>query len=117
MANLLKQGHKISAVCKGELWMAQDVKSGKVRPFLVLSDEMSGIDVDVSIAPTTTQTMRNEFDVEIALWKEAGLSAPSVVRCSKVHYIHHSFLRRKLGNIEQSDMNKIEDALRKYFGL
>ena len=39
MANLLKQGHKISSVCKGELWMAQDAKSEKVRPFLVLSDD------------------------------------------------------------------------------
>ena len=94
MANLLKQGHKISDVCKGELWMAQDAKSGKVRPFLVLSEELSGVDVDVSIAPTTTQTKRNEFDVDISSWKEAGLSTPSIVRCSKVHYIHHGFLRR-----------------------
>ena len=38
MANLLKHGHKISDVCKGELWMAHDAKSGKVRPFLVLSE-------------------------------------------------------------------------------
>ena len=46
-----------------------------------------------------------------------GLNAPSVVRCSKVHYIHHSFLRRKIGNVDPVDMKSIEDALRKFFGL
>ena len=117
MANLSKHGHKISEVCKGELWMAHDTKSGKVRPFLVLSEELSGVDVDISIAPATTIAKRNEFDVELAFWKETGLSAPSVVRCSKVHYIHHSFLRRKIGSANPHDMNNIDNALRKFFGL
>ena len=68
MASLSKQGHKISDVRKGELWMAHDVKSGKVRPFLVLSEELSGVDVDISIAPATTIDKRNEFDVELTFW-------------------------------------------------
>ena len=117
MESLSKQGYRISDVRKGELWMAHDAKSGKVRPFLVLSEELSGVDVDISIAPDTTAAKRSEFDVELTFWSEAGLSAPSVVRCAKVHYIHHSFLRRKIGNVDPADMKCIEDALRKFFGL
>ena len=117
MVNLSKQEHKISDVRKGELWMAHDSKSGKVRPFLILSEELSGVDVDVSIAPATTTTKRNEFDVELMFWKEAGLSVPSIVRCSKVHYIHHGFLRRKIGIVNPNDMKRIDDSLRKFFGL
>ena len=97
--------------------MAHDAKSGKFRPFLVLSEELSGVDVDISFAPATSTAKRNDFDVELIFWKEAGLSAPSIVRCSKVHYIHHSFLRRKIGSLDPKDMKCIDDALRKFFGL
>ena len=117
MVNLSNQGHKITEVHKGELWMAHDGKSGKARPFLVLSEELSGVDVDISIAPATTQPQRNEFDVILTFWKEAGLSAPSIVRCSKVHYVHHGFLQRKIGVADPRDMENIDNVLRKYFGL
>jgi len=110
MATLLKPN-------KGDVWIVYDGKSKKLRPFIVLSDELSGIEIDISVAPATTHEKRNRFDIEIERWKEAGLNEPSIARCSKVTYVYHRLFRKKLGTVHESDMRTIEDALRKFFGL
>jgi len=102
---------------KGDVWLVYDEKSKKLRPFIILSDELSGIDVDVSVAPTTTKENRNIFDIEIEHWQEAGLGKPSIARCSKVHYIHHRLFRKKLGKLHENDLQLIDDALKKFFKL
>ena len=88
-----------------------------MRRFIVLSEELSGIDVDVNVAPVTSKDKRNIFDVEIEFWKEAGLLKSSIARCSKVHYVYHTLLVRKLGNLDNRDLEKINNALRKFFAL
>ena len=117
MESSLKPGHELIKTFKGEVWMAYDEKSRKTRPFLIVSEELSGVDVDISVAPTTTQEKRNQFDVDIEFWKEAGLNQPSVARCSKIHYVSHMLLRRKLGNLDERDLERVNEAMRMYFGL
>jgi mRNA-degrading endonuclease toxin of MazEF toxin-antitoxin module len=115
MENSLK--HSTKELKKGEIWLAKDEKSQKVRPFIILSDELSGIDVDVSVAPSSTQAKRNDFDVDITKWQEAGLREPSIARCSKVHYMYHALLVRKIGTLHEKDLQEIDKALIKFFGL
>ena len=117
MENLLKQQSKITKVSKGEVWLAIDERSLKKRPFIIMSDKLSGIDIDVTAAPTTTRKVRNEFDVVIEFWEDAGLNEPCVARCSKFHVFSYLQLVRKLGNLRDSDMKKINEAVRKFLGL
>ena len=107
----------ITSVAKGEVWLAYDEKSDKVRPFLIMSDELSGIDIDISVAPTTTKNRRNQYDVEIEHWQEAGLLIASIARCSKITIISYLHLVRKIGTLVDSDMKRINEAIRKYFAL
>ena len=118
MVNLSKP-HKnsITKVSKGEVWLAHDINSNKVRPFLIMSDELSGIDIDVTVTPTTTHNKRNEYDIEIIYWKDAGLSMASVARCSKITVFSYLYLVRKLGILAESDMKRVNDATRKYLAL
>ena len=117
MESLSGQTKAITRVSKGEVWIAYDERSDKKRPFVIMSDELSGIDIDVAATPTTTANKRNKFDVTIEFWKEAGLDKPCVARCSKFHVFSYLHLLRKLGNLEKSDLEKINEATRKFLGL
>ena len=46
MENLSRPTDVITRVAKGEVWIAYDEKSDKKRPFVIMSDELSGIDLD-----------------------------------------------------------------------
>ena len=117
MENLSKQPNMITKVAKGEIWIAYDEKSDKTRPFIIMSSELSGIDIDVAATPTTTANKRNSFDIPIEFWKEAGLDKPCVARCSKLHVFSYLHLVRKLGALNKSDLEKIDDATRRFLGL
>ena len=117
MENLLEQTKMITKVAKGEVWLAYDEKSDKRRPFVIMSDELSGIDIDVAVTPTTTANMRNKFDVTIEFWEEAGLDKPCIARCSKIYVFSYLHLVRKLGNLNKSDLDRINEATRKFLGL
>lgn len=117
MGSLLKQKSKITKVSKGEVWLAFDDHSIKKRPFIIMSDKLSGIDVDVTATPTTSKKVRNEFDIEIEYWKEAGLNEPSIARCSKIHVFNYLQLIRKLGKMHENDMVKINESIKMFLGL
>ena len=117
MESLSRQKSMITKVTKGEVWLAYDLKSEKKRPFIIISDELSGIDVDVVVAPTTTASGRNKFDVIIEFWSEAGLNKPCVARCSKIHVFSYLHLIRRLGKLNKSDLDKINNATREFLGL
>ena len=113
----MKQQNEITKVCKGEVWLAYDTRSFKKRPFIIMSDKLTGIDVDVTATPATTKKVRNEFDIEIEFWKEAGLNEPSIARCSKLHVFSYLQLVRKLGSLQESDIKKINAATKIFLGL
>ena len=117
MENSSKCRRGVTETFKGEVWLAYDKKSKKARPFLVMSEELTGVDVDITVAPTTTHEKRNKFDIDIEFWEEAGLTGPSVARCSKIHYIHYIQLIRKLGRLNEKDLLRVNDVVRAYLGL
>ena len=81
----------------------------KIRPVVIVSNDKA-IDIDMIIAPVTGQAARNEFDVPIIKWKEAGLEKPSVARASKIMMIHNSVLFKRIGELQSEDL---ENVLRK----
>src|SRR5690625_4348594 len=86
-----------SKMKQGDVWLADVLFKGKrqtkQRP--------------VIIAPVTSQQPRNQFDVVLEYWKEAGLLKPSVARTSKITSVHGSELKRHLGVLHSYDLERI----------
>lgn len=88
----------------------------KKRPVLIINNGL-GIDIDISVARITSKNSRNQFDVELIYWSEAGLSRPSVVRCSKISTVRPGEQLLKLGSLKKEDLDKVEETVKKYISL
>lgn len=86
----------------------------KVRPIVIVSNEKA-IDLDVVITPITGHDKRNEFDIPIEKWKEAGLEKPSIARTSKLKTIHNNILYRKIGELDGEDLKNVLDKCKDVF--
>lgn len=73
------------------------------------------LDVDVIIAPVTSQMARNQFDVVLEYWEDAGLLKPSIARTSKIISIHGSELKRHLGSLHNDDLERVLKMCRRLF--
>src|SRR5699024_1918124 len=89
---------------------------GKLNSALLLfvGNELA-LDIDVIIAPVTSQKPRNQFDIVLEYWEEAGLLKPSVVRTSKITSIHGTELKRFLGELHNHDLENVLNMCRKLF--
>lgn len=99
-----------SKMKQGDVWLADVLFKGKrqtkQRPVIIVGNELA-LDIDVIIAPVTSQQPRNQFDVVLEYWKEAGLLKPSVARTSKITSVHGSELKRHLGVLHSYDLERI----------
>jgi len=98
---------------RGEIWTVE--LNGKRRPVVIVSNDHVIAELDHLIATVTSQYARNEFDVLIEYWKEAGLDKPSVVRCSKLNTLHYKELLFKIGNLHENDLERVLSTIRSYF--
>ncbi len=105
-------------VSQGEVWLADVVFKGsnqlKQRPVIIVGNELA-LDVDIIVSPVTSQESRNEFDVVIEFWQEAGLLKPSVARTSKIFSIHGSELKHNLGLLYNHDLQRVLHMCRNLF--
>jgi mRNA interferase MazF len=80
---------------QGDVWLANVLLRGrdqyKQRPVVLVGNELA-VDLDIIMAPVTSQEARGQFDVVLEYWKEAGLVKPSIVRANKITTIHGSGL-------------------------
>ena len=98
--------YKVGSVCI--------VSSGnKNRPFLILNDGV-GVDIDITTLNITSKPARNEFDVEIKHWEEAGLHKPSVVRCSKLNTINPGDSLFIIGKLQKDDFEAVCEKVKLY---
>ncbi|OGP08035.1 MAG: hypothetical protein A2048_08100 [Deltaproteobacteria bacterium GWA2_45_12] len=88
--------------------------AGKKRPALVLADTGDG---DVLACRITSQTGRDEFDLDLAHWKDCGLLLPSLVRVSKMASLNKNLVVKKLGRIGSPDRRKVRGFLKKLFDI
>ncbi len=99
---------------RGEIWLSYD--EGKKRPVVIVSNnDYVAVELDFSVARVSSQNTRNQFDVEIQHWKEAGLTKPSIVRCSKINTIHHRRLLHKVGKLQPTDLDNVLSKIQEYF--
>ncbi len=83
-------------------------EGNKRRPALILLD--TG-DNDVVVARITSQEGRDEFDVEVKNWKEAGLLRESIVRVHKIATLEKTLIARKMGKLAESDWTNVKTAI------
>jgi mRNA interferase MazF len=103
---------------QGDVWLADVLFKGtrqtKQCPVIIVGNELA-LDVDAIIAPVTSQQPRNQFDVVLEYWQEAGLLKPSVARTSKITSVHGSELKRQLGVLHRHDLERILNMCKKLF--
>lgn len=108
----------VTSFKQGEVWLCKvywgDKGLNKIRPIVIVNNDQA-LDIDVVAAPITTQGPRNEFDVELKFWKEAGLASPSYVRTSKPLTVPGTFPIKKLGSLHQDDLVNVIAACKKVF--
>lgn len=97
---------------KGEVWF---VELDKRRPVVIVSNDNVVAELDHTIVTITSQNERNQFDVTLKHWEEAGLDRPSIVRCSKLNTIHNQRLLFKVGKLHEDDFKQVIETIRSYF--
>ncbi len=94
----------------GEFWVADipftSGEGSKKRPILVL-----WLDGDDVVAAVVTSTKpRTQTDVTLNDWSISGLRVPSTVRLSRLDCLEKSLLLAKIGQISESDADKLKEV-------
>lgn len=99
----------------GEVRMAEvpfsDGQGSKIRPVLVLKIQGKNI----VVAPLTSHSARDHFDVELWNWEECGLPSPGTVRCSEIRSLSRNLVFRKVGEISEDDQARMSAATWRWF--
>lgn len=99
--------------CRGDIWVAkfsyyEDPTQYKMRPVVIISNDMLNESDDVIIlAPITSARPRNDYDIVIDHWKDAGLDRASCIRASKLTSFHKLFLKVKIGTLQSTDLERV----------
>jgi mRNA interferase MazF len=103
---------------QGSVWLAKVYFKNegrfKIRPVIIVGNELT-IEIDVLITPVTSSEPRNEFDIVIEYWEEAGLLNPSVARTSKIASIPSKELIKRLGILHEHDLLMIINQCKELF--
>jgi len=86
---------------RGELWLARDHRSGKMRPALIVTRDRAIPVLDaITVAPVTT-TLR-DIPTCIPVGVDHGLNRDSVASFDNLDVISKSMLVRRLGDLGPS---------------
>lgn len=88
----------------------------KLRPLIVISQTYGRFGILVAV-PVSSTSSRESIDFEIIRWREAGLKKQSVARIHRLTAIPQTDLLEKLGDLNQSDVNKLRNSLKNLFDL
>ena len=92
-----------------------DLSGIKKRPAVVVSTPHPS--VDLLLLPLTSQTQNLQLgEFVLQEWQEAGLLFPSAVKRG-LFTLDRAYVTRRLGCVSSSDLLKLEQALRLWFGL
>lgn len=94
---------------RGEIWLAQVGR--KRRPALVLTrNEVLGVRSLVTVAEITS-TMRG-LAAEVPIDHElAGLDNESAINCDGLHTVPQSMLTKRVGAVEEKDLERVCAAI------
>lgn len=121
--NLLKQGH----VWVAPVWSHTEGKNVP-RPIVITGNDSANDKIGMIINFVTRTDARDEFDVEIVHWRQAGLNEPSFVRTAKPTTILKSDLKQTpvnrdgvirpkgyIGKLHQDDLAKVLASCKNIF--
>jgi mRNA interferase MazF len=92
-----------------------DQSSVKIRPAVIVSPQYPSDDLLVVAVTSMGNALRpGEFPIEF--WREAGLIHPSFAKRA-VASVSGSLVRRALGRLRETDLAKLDAAIRLWFGL
>lgn len=92
-----------------------DLSGSKVRPAVIVSAPQ--VSQDLFIVPLTSRTtslLPGEF--VLGDWSQAGLNVPTAVKRG-IYTVHQDLIAKSVGNLSNSDVKRLNDALRDWLGL
>jgi mRNA interferase MazF len=92
-----------------------DQSSAKIRPSVVVSPDYPS-DALLVVAVTSVGDGLRPGEFAIQFWREAGLIHPSFAKRA-ISSAAGNLVRKQLGQLRESDLAKLNDALRVWFGL
>lgn len=112
------------SIKRGEIYYADlspvvGSEQGGIRPVLIIQNDVGNkFSPTVIAAAITSQRYKANLPTHIKVnAHECGLSKDSVVLLEQVRTLDKKRLREKMGNLDKSDMYKIDKALSVSFGL
>ena len=92
-----------------------DQSSAKIRPAVVANPIYPSDDLLV-VAITSVGDALRPGEFAIQFWREAGLIHPSFTKRA-VASVSQNLVKKQLGQLRETDLAKLDDALRIWFGL
>ncbi len=104
----------MSRFSRGEIWIVDLGMAAKIRPALVLSIPPTDIDrALVTILPHTTSVRGSSAEVTV----HATFLKPGAFDAQNLLTIPQAKLIRKLGELATADLQRVEQAVRRWLGL
>ena len=92
-----------------------DQSAAKIRPAVVVSPDYPSDDLLV-VAVTSVGDVLRPGEFAIQFWHEAGLIHPSFAKRA-IASATENLIRKQLGQLREADLEKLNAALRFWFGL
>jgi len=92
-----------------------DQSAAKLRPAIIASPIYPSDDLLVVAVSSIAGPLRPE-EFQIRFWREAGLLHPSFVKRA-VASVSTPLVRRRLGDLQEDDLMRLDVSLRAWFGL
>lgn len=94
-------------------------EQGGVRPVLIVQNDVGNrYSPTVIAAAITSQRFKTKLPTHISVNADScGLSKDSVVLLEQIRTLDKQRLRERMGNLQDSDMNRIDNALSVSMGL
>lgn len=93
-----------------------DLSGNKVRPALVVSQELRGEDV-VVLFITSVKGRAESFDVPVAPTPENGLKVASRIKCAKIATLDKKIILGELGFVSAAVEKAVGQKLRTLFSI
>ena len=92
-----------------------DQSSAKIRPAVIVNPDYPSDDLLVAAVTSVGGTLRpGEFAIQF--WREAGLIHPSFAKRA-IASATGNLVKKQLGQLHESDLAKLDAALKIWFGL
>ena len=106
-------------VYAGEVWFVdfpyeEDPTHIVQRPVVVLGEIDNQGTLEVLSVKVTSKDSRDEYDVPIIKYTEAGLRLKSVARTSKAIILNKDYFIKKFGELDELDLKSIIEAYKRY---